>query len=197
MAMEVFFRALTLVSSLALALVYGLGGWLALEGSLDAGTIVTLALLLSRLYGPLTALSTARIDVTAALVSFERVFEVLDVEPLVKEPAHPTPLPTGPLSIELRDVRFAYPAADKVSLASLEEVAVLDDTVGEEVAATASTSRSSRASWSRWWARRVPASRPSPVSSPVCTTSTPVRSDSAASTCVTSPSTTSAPPSAS
>jgi ATP-binding cassette, subfamily B, bacterial len=133
MAMEVFFRALTLVSSLALALVYGLGGWLALEGRLDPGTIVTLALLLSRLYGPLTALSTARIDVTAALVSFERVFEVLDIDPLLKEPAQPTPLPTGPLSIELRDVRFSYPAADKVSLASLEEVAVLDDQVGEEV----------------------------------------------------------------
>lgn len=133
MAMEVFFRALTLVSSLALAVVYGLGGWLALEGELDAGTIVTLALLLSRLYAPLTALATARIDVVAALVSFERVFEVLDIDPLVREPDEPSPLPAGPLSVELRGVRFAYPAADKVSLASLEEVLVLDDTVGEVV----------------------------------------------------------------
>lgn len=132
-AMEIFFRALMLVSSLALALVYGLGGWLALSGSLDPGTIVTLALLLNRLYAPLTALATARIDVTAALVSFERVFEVLDIDPLVKESETPTPLPTGPLSVELSDVRFAYPSADKVSLASLEEVRVLDDTVGEEV----------------------------------------------------------------
>ena len=130
MAMEVFFRALTLVSSLALALVYGLGGWLALQGDLDAGTIVTLALLLSRLYAPLTALATARVDVVAALVSFERVFEVLDIEPLVKEPEEPAALPAGPLSVSLRGVRFAYPAADKVSLASLEEVAVLDDHAG-------------------------------------------------------------------
>jgi ABC-type multidrug transport system fused ATPase/permease subunit len=132
LAMEVFFRALTLVSSLALALVYGLGGWLALEGGLEAGTVVTLALLLNRLYGPLTALATARIDVVSALVSFERVFEVLDIEPLVREPASPASLPEGPVGVELRGVRFAYPAADRVSLASLEEVAVLD-TVGGEV----------------------------------------------------------------
>jgi ATP-binding cassette subfamily B protein len=133
MAMEVFFRALTLVSSLALALVYGLGGWLALQGDLEPGTIVTLALLLGRLYAPLTALATARVDVVAALVSFERVFEVLDVEPLVREADAPTPVPDGPLSVELRGVSFAYPAADKVSLASLEEVAVLDDHAGEIV----------------------------------------------------------------
>jgi len=133
MAMEVFFRALTLVSSLALALVYGLGGWLALQGDLEAGTIVTLALLLNRLYAPLTALATARVDVVAALVSFERVFEVLDVDPLVEEPPDPVPLPPGPLDVELRGVRFAYPAADQVSLASLEEVAVLDDHAGEVV----------------------------------------------------------------
>jgi ABC-type multidrug transport system fused ATPase/permease subunit len=133
MAMEVFFRALTLVSSLALALVYGLGGWLALSGELDAATIVTLALLLNRLYAPLTALATARIDVVAALVSFERVFEVLDVEPLVREPSEPTALPAGPLSVQLRGVRFAYPAADSVSLASLEEVGTLDDHAGELV----------------------------------------------------------------
>ncbi|HEU5083886.1 MAG TPA: ABC transporter ATP-binding protein [Acidimicrobiales bacterium] len=133
MAMEVFFRALTLVSSLALALVYGLGGWLALEGELEAGTIVTLALLLNRLYAPLTALATARVDVVAALVSFERVFEVLDLEPLVPEPARPATLPAGPLAVELQGVRFAYPAADAVSLASLEEVAVLDDQAGDTV----------------------------------------------------------------
>jgi ABC-type multidrug transport system fused ATPase/permease subunit len=125
-AVEVFLRALTLVSGLAQALIYGLGGYLALQGDLAPGTVVTLALLLTRLYGPLTALATARLDVTTALVSFERVFEVLDIRPLIAEPAEPQPLPEGPVSIEFDDVHFAYPAADKVSLASLEDVAALD-----------------------------------------------------------------------
>ena len=133
MAMEVFFRSLTLVSGLAQALVYGLGGYLAVQGRLDAGTVVTMALLLNQLYGPLTALGTARLDVVTALVSFERVFEVLDLEPLIAEPTDPQALPDGPVSVELRGVRFGYPSADKVSLASLEEVAVLDDRAGDEV----------------------------------------------------------------
>ena len=133
MAMEVFFRALTLVSGLAQALVYGFGGYLAVQGRLDPGTVVTMALLLNRLYGPLTALGTARLDVVTALVSFERVFEVLDIEPLIAEPADPVPLPAGPVAVELAGVRFAYPSADRVSLASLEEVAVLDDRAGAEV----------------------------------------------------------------
>ena len=131
--MEVFFRSLTLVSGLAQALIYGLGGYLALQGQLEAGTVVTMALLLNRLYAPLTALATARLDVVTALVSFERVFEVLDIDPLIKEPADPTPLPAGPVSVELDGVHFRYPAADQVSLASLEEVAVLDDRAGDEV----------------------------------------------------------------
>ena len=134
MAMEVFFRSLTLVSGLAQALVYGLGGYLAAARvELDAGTVVTMALLLNQLYAPLTALATARLDVVTALVSFERVFEVLDIEPLIAEPADPQPLPDGPVAVELDDVRFGYPSADKVSLASLEEVAVLDDRAGDEV----------------------------------------------------------------
>ncbi len=133
MASAIFLRALTLVSGLALALIYGLGGYLALQGDLDPGTVVTMALLLNRLYAPLTALATARLDVVTALVSFERVFEVLDIEPLIKEAAVPIPLPAGAASVELVDVRFGYPSADKVSLASLEEVAVLDDRLGEEV----------------------------------------------------------------
>ncbi|HEU4841077.1 MAG TPA: ABC transporter ATP-binding protein [Ilumatobacteraceae bacterium] len=133
MAMETFFRSLTLVSGLAQALVYGLGGYLAVRGRLDPGTIVTMALLLNQLYGPLTALGTARLDVVTALVSFERVFEVLDLEPLIAEPAAPVDLPDGPVAVELAGVRFAYPSADRVSLASLEEVAVLDDRAGEEV----------------------------------------------------------------
>jgi ATP-binding cassette, subfamily B, bacterial len=133
MATEVFIRALMLVSGLAQALIYGLGGYLALEGDLAAGTVVTLALLLTRLYSPLTALATARLDVTSALVSFERVFEVLDVEPLIAEPSDPRPLPAGPVSVEFDGVRFAYPPADKVSLASLEEVLALDGRPSEEV----------------------------------------------------------------
>jgi ABC-type multidrug transport system fused ATPase/permease subunit len=131
--MEVFFRALTLVSGLAQALVYGLGGYLALEGDLDPGTVVTMALLLNRLYAPLTALATARLDVVTALVSFERVFEVMDLPPLITERPDPTPLPAGPLAVELDHVRFGYPTAEQVSLASLEEVAVLDDRPSEEV----------------------------------------------------------------
>ncbi|MDQ4069099.1 MAG: ABC transporter ATP-binding protein/permease [Actinomycetota bacterium] len=127
MAVEVFFRALMLVSGLAQALIYGLGGYLALRGDLEPGTVVTLALLLTRLYSPLTALATARLDVTTALVSFERVFEVLDIPPLITEPPDPRPLPDGPVSIEFDDVHFSYPAAEKVSLASLEDVAALDE----------------------------------------------------------------------
>ena len=126
MAMEVFMRALLLVSGLAQALIYGLGGYLALRGDLAAGTVVTLALLLTRLYSPLTALANARLDVTTALVSFERVFEVLDVEPMIREAPDAVAVPDGPVSVEFDAVRFAYPAADKVSIASLEDVATLD-----------------------------------------------------------------------
>jgi ABC-type multidrug transport system fused ATPase/permease subunit len=133
MVQWVFVSALTLVSALALALVYGLGGYIALTGGMAAGDVVALALLLTRLYAPLTALASARVEVMTALVSFERVFEVLDLPPLVAEPADPQPLPEGPLSVEFTGVRFSYPAADKVSLASLEEVARLDTRGGEEV----------------------------------------------------------------
>ena len=133
MAQWIFVSALTLVSALALALVYGLGGYFALRGDLEAGAVVTLALLLTRLYAPLTALASARVDIMSALVSFERVFEVLDLPPLIEEPAEPTPLPDGPLSVEVCDVHFAYPSAEKVSLASLEEVAALDTRGGIEI----------------------------------------------------------------
>jgi ABC-type multidrug transport system fused ATPase/permease subunit len=129
----VFITALTLVSALALALVYGVGGYLSLSGQLEAGSVVTLALLLTRLYGPLTGLASARVDVMAALVSFERVFEVLDIKPLIAEKSDATQVPGGPVSVEFDDIRFGYPAADKVSLASLEEVASLDTRGGEEV----------------------------------------------------------------
>jgi ABC-type multidrug transport system fused ATPase/permease subunit len=133
MLLRVFMTALTLVSALALALVYGLGGLLALRGQLEAGTVVTLALLITRLYSPLTALANARVDVMTALVSFERVFEVLDLPPMITERPDARRVPAGGVSVEFDDVRFGYPAADKVSLASLEEVSVLDTRGGEEV----------------------------------------------------------------
>ena len=128
-----FVTALTLVSALALALVYGLGGWLALGGQLAAGDVVVLALLLTRLYAPLTALSNARVEIMSALVSFERVFEILDLKPLIQQKPDAVASPAGPLSVEFDDVRFAYPSADKVSLASLEDVSTLDTRGGEEV----------------------------------------------------------------
>ena len=133
MVQVLFVTALTLVSALALALVYGLGGWFALQGTLEAGEVVALALLLTRLYAPLTGLASARVEVMSALVSFERVFEVLDLEPLIRERPDPADVPPGPVSVELEDVHFAYPSADKVSLASLEEVATLDTRGGVEV----------------------------------------------------------------
>jgi ATP-binding cassette subfamily B protein len=123
---RVFIVALTLVAALATALTYGLGGTLALNGAMEPGAVVSLALLLSRLYGPLMALSNVRVDVMSALVSFERVFEVLDLKPLITERPDAAVLPAGEQSIEFRDVHFAYPGADEVSLASLEDVAVND-----------------------------------------------------------------------
>ncbi|MFJ2171550.1 ABC transporter ATP-binding protein [Streptomyces sp. NPDC087851] len=133
MAQATFLTALTLVSALALALVYGLGGSYALRGSLDPGAVVALSLLLVRLYAPLTSLAGARVEVMSALVSFERVFEVLGLQPLVAERPGARPVPDGPVSVEFDAVRFGYPSADKVSLASLEEVASLDTRGGAEV----------------------------------------------------------------
>jgi ABC-type multidrug transport system fused ATPase/permease subunit len=133
MVQHVFITALTMVSALALALVYGLGGFLSLRGHLDAGAVVALALLLTRLYAPLTALASSRVEVMSALVSFERVFEVLDLDPLVAEKPDAGSAPSGPVSVEFDDVTFAYPSADKVSLASLEEVATLDTRGGVDV----------------------------------------------------------------
>ncbi len=129
---RVFIAALTLVAALAQALTYGLGGALALGGALNAGQVVALALLLTRLYGPLTALSNVRVDVMSALVSFERVFEVLDLAPLVvdKESAPDLPVAAGSGggvgAVEFEDVHFAYPGADQVSLASLQDIAIPD-----------------------------------------------------------------------
>jgi ATP-binding cassette subfamily B protein len=133
MSNRLFFASLTAVASLATAVVYGVGGVLAIEGTVTVGTLIALTALLARLYGPITALSNVQVDVMTALVSFERVFEVLDLPPLVTDPPSPRPLPAGPLSVELDDVRFGYPAATDVSLASLEETESLDRRGGDEV----------------------------------------------------------------
>jgi ABC-type multidrug transport system fused ATPase/permease subunit len=133
MATRWFLTGMSLLPTVAQAVVYGVGGWLALTGQLAAGTVVSLALLLTRLYTPLAALANARVDIMTALVSFERVFEVLDVRPMITEAERTTPLPAGAVSVEFDDVRFAYPSADQVSLASLEAVANLDTRGGQEV----------------------------------------------------------------
>jgi ATP-binding cassette, subfamily B, bacterial len=130
---RVFFTALMLVASLATALVYGVGGYLAISGQLTVGTLLALAALLGRLYGPLTSLSNVRVDVMTALVSFERVFEVLDLPSMVAEAERPRQLPGGPQSVEFDHVSFRYPAANEVSLASLEVVARLDTTTPQTV----------------------------------------------------------------
>lgn len=128
-----FFVAMMLVASLAQALVYGLGGWYAVQGTLDAGTVVALALLLVRLYGPITALSNVRVDVMGALVSFDRVFEVLDLPPAIAEKPGAVDVPPRAARVEFRDVTFRYPTASEISLASLEDVASLERTATEPV----------------------------------------------------------------
>jgi len=129
----VFMVALGLVAALATAMVYGFGGVMAVNGLLTVGTLLALAALLARLYAPLTALSNVRVDIMTALVSFERVFEVLDLKPLIEERADARPLPDGPLAVELSSVAFRYPSADEVSLASLETTASGDRNAGEPV----------------------------------------------------------------
>lgn len=128
-----FMTGLTLVAALATALVYGFGGLSAVSGSMTVGTLLALTALLARLYGPLTALSNVRVDVMTALVSFERVFEVLDLEPLVREREGARDLPPGAPSVDLDHVAFSYPGADEVSLASLESTAAGDRAPGSSV----------------------------------------------------------------
>ena len=90
---RVFFTALVLLASVATALVYGLGGSLVIRGTISLGALVALASLLSRMYGPITALSNVQVDVMTALVSFDRVFEVLDLKPLIEDKPGAVPLP--------------------------------------------------------------------------------------------------------
>jgi ATP-binding cassette subfamily B protein len=130
---RVFFVSLLLTSSLATALVYGWGGVLAAEGRFNVGTVVALAALLTRLYGPLTALSNVNVDVMTALVSFDRVFEVLDLEPMIAEKPGAIDIPRGPATLEFDHVDFHYPTAEEVSLASLEVVAALEQAPSQQV----------------------------------------------------------------
>jgi ATP-binding cassette subfamily B protein len=118
-----FFAAMTLVPSLATALVYGVGGYLAIQGDLSVGTLIALGTLLLRLLGPLQGLSNVRVDVMTALVSFDRVFEVLDLPSLIQEKPGAVALAPSAASLEFDDVSFSYPKADEISLASLEGVA--------------------------------------------------------------------------
>src|SRR5579872_942882 len=122
---SVFFVALTMLAALVTAVVYGLGGNLVIHGTIQLGTMIALTTLLGRVYGPITSLSSVQIQVMTALVSFDRVFEVLDLKPLIEEKPDARPLPpsTGP-DIVFDDVSFRYPLASEVSLASLESIAL-------------------------------------------------------------------------
>jgi ATP-binding cassette subfamily B protein len=128
-----FFIALSLTASLATAFAYGFGGLEVIRGELALGTLVALTLYLVRLYGPLTQLSNLNIDYMSAMVSFERLFEVLDLEPMIKESPDAVVMPDGPAELIFDHVDFSYPGAEEVSLASLEAVARLDDTPRTDV----------------------------------------------------------------
>lgn len=132
-ANSVFFTAMMLVSSLATALVYGIGGTSVISGALTLGTLLALVALLSRLYGPMTALANVRVDVMTALVSFERVFEVLDLEPMVKDAPDAVELKAGPTGVIFDRVSFRYPMGEEVSLASLEVIAKPDSRSSNEL----------------------------------------------------------------
>jgi ATP-binding cassette subfamily B protein len=130
---RIFNASILLSAALATALVYGWGGLLAANGQLEVGTLVALTAYLNRLYVPLTALSNVQIDVMTALVSFDRLFEVLDLRPMLDEKPDATIIPAGPATIEFDHVDFGYPRAEEVSLASLESVATLDQSPSKEV----------------------------------------------------------------
>jgi ATP-binding cassette subfamily B protein len=120
---RLFFIALTSVAAIATAFAYGIGGHLAISGTITVGTMIAITALLARLYGPLTALSNIRIDVMTALVSFERVFEVLDLKPMVESKVDATHMSASKPRVEFKNVFFSYPKADEISLASLEGIA--------------------------------------------------------------------------
>lgn len=133
MSNTVFFTAMMLVGSIATALVYGMGGVAVVDGSLTLGTLLAMVALLGRLYGPMAALANVRVDVMTALVSFDRVFEVLDLKPMVRDKDNAVELSRGPAQVEFKNVYFRYPTADEVSLASLESIARADFPVTEDL----------------------------------------------------------------
>lgn len=120
---RIFFIALTSIAAIATAVAYGIGGHLAINDQLTVGTLLAITALLARLYGPLTALSNVRVDVMSALVSFERVFEVLDLQPMVTDSQNAKELKTDKPEVKFDSVSFTYPSAKEISLASLEAVA--------------------------------------------------------------------------
>ena len=128
-----FFIALISIAALATAIAYGIGGHLAIDGSITVGSLIAITTLLARLYGPLVSLATVRVDVMGALVSFERVFEVLDLEPMVKEGLNPKILASRTPVISFEDVRFTYPNAQQISLASLESASLPEVKESEEI----------------------------------------------------------------
>jgi len=128
-----FFIALISIAALATAIAYGIGGHLAIDGSITVGSLIAITTLLARLYGPLVSLATVRVDVMGALVSFERVFEVLDLEPMVKEAANPVTLNSRTPQISFDDVRFTYPSAQQISLESLESASLPEVKESEEI----------------------------------------------------------------
>ena len=135
---RIFFIAMTSVAAIATSFAYGIGGHLAINKEITIGTLLAITALLARLYGPLTSLSNIRVDVMSALVSFERVFEVLDLEPMVKDPINPVHIPKNMPSVEFRDVSFSYPKANEISIASLEAPSVLEKVLSEEVLSSVS-----------------------------------------------------------
>lgn len=120
---RIFFIALTSIAAVATAIAYGIGGHLAINGAVTVGTLLAITALLARLYGPLTALSNVRIDVMTALVSFERIFEVLDLAPMVQDRPSAKDLVGKDFAVEFKSVSFAYPKAEEISLSSLESIA--------------------------------------------------------------------------
>ena len=130
---RIFFTGLILTASLATALVYGFGGVLVVHKELSLGTLVAMTLYLTRLYGPLTSLSNVQVDVMTALVSFDRVFEVLDLPPMIDEKPDAVALGRGPAEVSFEHVDFRYPRPEEVSLASLESVAVMERTGGQQI----------------------------------------------------------------
>lgn len=130
---RIFFIAMTSVAAIATAFAYGIGGHLAINKEITIGTLLAITALLARLYGPLTSLSNIRVDVMSALVSFERVFEVLDLEPMVTDPVNPVHIAQKMPTVEFKNVSFSYPKANEISIPSLEAPSVTEKIVSEDV----------------------------------------------------------------